>query len=260
VAPLVDRPLAAVGAEHYRQVVGRFGDHRHRPRQHPSVVVQVGQQFNRGIATPRSLAHSALPAGCRLCPPAASLPRIRPDESPITAEEAAAWPCKAETRTAAPWPRPADRSQHSHGRISPTGSRRQNSPRDDSRAQPRISRLSDQRMIVVVAGQRPWQRLSAGRGRRDRTLTRGAIRVIDSPTEAFSRRCRRNRYRAAGPLADPVSQPWDHKLNHYSTTNSRKQPDLAGRHRTLTRSAPGRIHAGQGLFPQVVAGDGFEPS
>jgi hypothetical protein len=50
------------------------------------------------------------------------------------------------------------------------------------------------------------------------------------------------------------------KLNHSSTTNSRKSPDPAGHHRTATRSTPDRIHAGQELFPQVVAGDGFEPS
>ena len=50
------------------------------------------------------------------------------------------------------------------------------------------------------------------------------------------------------------------KLNHYSTTNSRKPPDLIGPRRTRTRSTPDRIHAGQGLFPQVVAGVGFEPT
>src|SRR5215467_4847058 len=50
------------------------------------------------------------------------------------------------------------------------------------------------------------------------------------------------------------------KLNHYSTTNSRKPLDPAGHHRIATRSAPNRIHAGQGLFPQVVAGVGFEPT
>ena len=57
-----------------------------------------------------------------------------------------------------------------------------------------------------------------------------------------------------------MDAPYARKLNHYSTTNSRKLPDLAGRHRTPTRSTPDRIHAGQGLFSQVVAGDGFEPS
>jgi hypothetical protein len=48
VTPLVDRPLAAVGPEHHRQVVGGFGDHRDRPRQLPPVVVQAGQQFYYG--------------------------------------------------------------------------------------------------------------------------------------------------------------------------------------------------------------------
>jgi hypothetical protein len=48
VTPLVDRPLAAVGAEHHRQIVGGFGDHRHRPRQLPPVVVYPGQQFYHG--------------------------------------------------------------------------------------------------------------------------------------------------------------------------------------------------------------------
>ena len=48
VAPLVDRPLAAVGAEHHRQVVGGLGDDRHRPRQFSTVVVQVSQQFHHG--------------------------------------------------------------------------------------------------------------------------------------------------------------------------------------------------------------------
>ena len=47
VAPSVDRPLAAVGAEHHRPIVGGFGDDRHRPSQFP-VAAQVGQQFNHG--------------------------------------------------------------------------------------------------------------------------------------------------------------------------------------------------------------------
>ncbi len=33
LAPSVDRPLTAVGAEHHRLIVGRFGDDRHRPSQ-----------------------------------------------------------------------------------------------------------------------------------------------------------------------------------------------------------------------------------
>jgi hypothetical protein len=138
VAPLIDRPLAAVGAEHYRQVVGRFGDHRHRPRQHPPVVIQVGQQFNHGPAAgtcrghglgagvqagqpgqvaadePPQLAHSALPAGCRLCPPAASLPHIRPDESPTSAGRAAApacWPPTPLCGTSTP-PAPPNARNH----------------------------------------------------------------------------------------------------------------------------------------------------
>ena len=50
------------------------------------------------------------------------------------------------------------------------------------------------------------------------------------------------------------------RLNHCSTTTSRKRPDLAGHHRTQTRSTPDSISAGQGSFVQVVAGVGFEPT
>src|SRR5690242_5349597 len=39
VAMLINRPLAAVGAEHYRLVVRGFGDHRHRPRQFPPAAI-----------------------------------------------------------------------------------------------------------------------------------------------------------------------------------------------------------------------------
>ncbi len=42
------RPLAAVGAEHHRPIVGGFGDDRHRPSQFPPVVGQVRQQFYHG--------------------------------------------------------------------------------------------------------------------------------------------------------------------------------------------------------------------
>ena len=48
MAPAVDRPLAAVGAEHHRPVAGGFGDDRHRPGQFPPVVGQVGQQLDHG--------------------------------------------------------------------------------------------------------------------------------------------------------------------------------------------------------------------
>ena len=53
VAPSVDRPLAAVGAEHHRRVVDGFGDDRHRPGQFPPVAFppvagQVRQQFDHG--------------------------------------------------------------------------------------------------------------------------------------------------------------------------------------------------------------------
>ena len=48
VTPLVDWPLAAVGAEHHRRVVGGFGDDCHRPCQFPPVVVQMCQQFHHG--------------------------------------------------------------------------------------------------------------------------------------------------------------------------------------------------------------------
>jgi hypothetical protein len=43
MAPSVDLPLAAVGAEHYRAIVGGFGDDRHRPGHFPSVVGRVRQ-------------------------------------------------------------------------------------------------------------------------------------------------------------------------------------------------------------------------
>ena len=54
-------------------------------------------------------------------------------------------------------------------------------------------------------------------------------------------------------------------VNETKTEPTSRLPRLgrripAGHHRTRTRSTPDRIHAGQGLFPQVVAGDGFEPS
>jgi hypothetical protein len=42
--------------------------------------------------------------------------------------------------------------------------------------------------------------------------------------------------------------------------DSRDRPGTTGNDRGLSKTAPDRIHAGQGLFPQVVAGDGFEPS
>ena len=48
VAPPVDRPLAAVGAEHHRPIVGGLGDDRHRPGQFPPVVGQVRQQLHHG--------------------------------------------------------------------------------------------------------------------------------------------------------------------------------------------------------------------
>jgi hypothetical protein len=48
VATTIDRPLAAVGAEHHRPVVVRFGDDRHRPHQLLPVVVQARQQFHHG--------------------------------------------------------------------------------------------------------------------------------------------------------------------------------------------------------------------
>jgi hypothetical protein len=50
------------------------------------------------------------------------------------------------------------------------------------------------------------------------------------------------------------------RLNHCSTTTSRRRPDLAGRHRTQTRSTPDRIRTCQGLLVQMVAGVGFEPT
>ena len=53
VAPSVDRPLAAIGAEHHRQLVGGLGDDRHRPRQLLPVAVQVRQQFHHRPAAGR---------------------------------------------------------------------------------------------------------------------------------------------------------------------------------------------------------------
>src|SRR6267154_1256392 len=53
VAPSVDGPLAAIGAEHHRQLVGGLGDDRHRPRQLLPVVVQVRQQFHHRPAAGR---------------------------------------------------------------------------------------------------------------------------------------------------------------------------------------------------------------
>ena len=63
-----------------------------------------------------------------------------------------------------------------------------------------------------------------------------------------------------GPLAHLGVVATVVALNHYSTTSSRKAPVSAVRHRTRTRSAPDRIRAGHGPFPQVVAGVGFEPT
>jgi hypothetical protein len=60
--------------------------------------------------------------------------------------------------------------------------------------------------------------------------------------------------------APRLSSPRALPLNHHSTTNTRKRPSRTGLHRTRTRSAPDRIHAGQGLFHEVVAGVGFEPT
>ena len=48
VAPSVDRPLAAVGAEQHRRIVGGFGNDRHGPRHLPPVAGQVRQQFHHG--------------------------------------------------------------------------------------------------------------------------------------------------------------------------------------------------------------------
>jgi len=48
VAPPVDRPLAAVGAEYHRLVVGELSHDRHRPGQVLPVVIQVRQQFDHG--------------------------------------------------------------------------------------------------------------------------------------------------------------------------------------------------------------------
>ncbi len=57
VAPLVERPLAAVGAEHHRAVVGGFDDDRHRPGQFPPVVGHVRQQFDHGPAADDGAGH-----------------------------------------------------------------------------------------------------------------------------------------------------------------------------------------------------------
>jgi hypothetical protein len=42
--------------------------------------------------------------------------------------------------------------------------------------------------------------------------------------------------------------------------NTRQRPGTAGNHQEPDRPAPDRIRAGQGLFSQVVAGVGFEPT
>jgi hypothetical protein len=48
----VDRPLAAVGAEHHRAVIGRFGDNCYRPSQwRPVVARQMGPQFHHRPTT-----------------------------------------------------------------------------------------------------------------------------------------------------------------------------------------------------------------
>jgi hypothetical protein len=49
-------------------------------------------------------------------------------------------------------------------------------------------------------------------------------------------------------------------LNHSSTTTTRKPPVSAVRHRNHDGTAPDRMHPGRGLFTQVVAGVGFEPT
>ncbi len=46
----VDRPLAAIGAEHHRPVIGGFSHDRDRPGRRRSVARQVGQQFYHGPA------------------------------------------------------------------------------------------------------------------------------------------------------------------------------------------------------------------
>jgi hypothetical protein len=41
-----DRPSTEVGAEYDRAIVGRFGDHCHRPSKLPPILGQVGKQLN----------------------------------------------------------------------------------------------------------------------------------------------------------------------------------------------------------------------
>ena len=49
MAPPVDRPLTAVGAEYDRPIVRKFGDDRDRPCQClPVIAVQVGEEFDHG--------------------------------------------------------------------------------------------------------------------------------------------------------------------------------------------------------------------
>ncbi len=67
----------------------------------------------------------------------------------------------------------------------------------------------------------------------------------------------RPRLRRGGAAKPPDQAP---ALNHHSTTSTRQHPNPTERHWTWTRSTPDRVHAGQGLFSQVVAGVGFEPT
>ena len=88
VAPPVDRPLAAVGAEHHRPVVRGFGDDRHRPGQFPPVVVQVGQQFDHGPPAGHGGGHGLGP-GVQLGQPGL-VPADEPPQLPVAADLAGA--------------------------------------------------------------------------------------------------------------------------------------------------------------------------
>ena len=61
----VDRPLAAVRAEHHRPIVGGFGDHCDRPRDVSAIVVQMRETLHDGPPTTRRGGHG-LGAGVAL--------------------------------------------------------------------------------------------------------------------------------------------------------------------------------------------------
>ena len=77
VAAVVDRQLAAVGAEHHRPVVRGLGDDRHRPRRLAAAFGQVSEQFEHGPAVDAGGGHSLDPG-----PPVGKPHLVAVDELP----------------------------------------------------------------------------------------------------------------------------------------------------------------------------------